>query len=190
MSRAKGLESMKMSPAARMREQIASGGKHQGSYEKALGHAEKLEELNATNLPGLFKSMATKPGQTMKAMGGYEWHSNPGVAGKTMAFGLPAAYVGQSALAAPGEGETRIGNALSAAGEGLAFAAPLGTTASTLLGGAVGSGSRSVGRMFTPKKTKTKDLGGNTEAPVLEEGAEANPVAHEYSDRATGDIQL
>lgn len=142
---------------------------------KAFEHQKELERLKATSVPGFFKALATKPGQTLRAGLGESWYgAGTGPMGwgmRGVTFGLPAVGVGQ-ALAGPEEGPEgagraqRVGQALGGLTFGLTGGLPLlGQMAVTGLGSktletmgrgadvARGKAGRGVG--FKPKDWKT-----------------------------------
>ncbi len=156
------------------------------SLTKALGHAEKAEELGMTSVPGALKAFATKPVQALKAGAGREWHDSPTVGGKLMTLGLPAGLVASEAARSskPGE-EGRASRTLSSIGLTAPFSlTPMGFTggmlASTVLGG-IGS---KAGKLMSKKKK----LGQNPGPPVPEEASESGSVEHELSPRASGEF--
>lgn len=193
MAKGEGLRAMGASPVAKIEERIgklqkkpmdAKAAKEMASLEKAKGHAQKLEELGMTNVPGVFKSMATKPGQALKAGLGHEWHSSTGLGGKALAFGVPLAYVGSEVArgSKPGE-DSRTTRGLRAAGESAAYMMGpiglLGATGLSRVGAAAGQGA---GRLLTKKQP----LGTSPPPPVPEDASASGNVERVYSPAAQG----
>jgi hypothetical protein len=67
--------------------------RHKASLERAIPHMQKVEEYGMTSVPGLFKSLVTKPISAVHHGAASQWYGSPGVVGKALNYGLPAATV-------------------------------------------------------------------------------------------------
>ena len=158
--------------------------KQQKSLGKALEHGRKAEDLGMTSVPGMFKAMATKPGEALKAGLGQQWHGSPSVAGKAMTFGLPAAFVGSEAArkSKPGE-DSRFTRTLKTTAETVPYMlGPMGILGATGLSMGGGAAARQAGRLVS----KPKRLGTNPSAPVPEDASVSGNVERIYSPGAQG----
>jgi hypothetical protein len=155
------------------------------SLAQGLAAEEKTVGMGMNSAPGMFKALATRPGEALRAAGEYQWKSSPTVTGRAMTVGVPAAFVGSEALrdSKPGEdsrGLRTVGSVASTLPFSLGRMPLMGAmAASALAGGAV----RTLGRPFQRRKP---DLGQQPGPPVPEDGGVSEGVEREFSDRSLG----
>jgi hypothetical protein len=155
------------------------------SLLKARGHARTAENLGMTSIPGFFRAVASgKGGKGLKAAVGQQWHGSPGVGGKAMQFGLPAAFVASEAM---GKGEPGGPGKLSRGLRSAAETAPWMLTSmplagATALGSGLVAGGSAMKRLLRRKKPE--------DAPYPEEADEgqAAPVERVESPGAQGKL--
>ncbi len=114
---------------------------------KADQAARRAEALGLTNLPGAIKSIATRPGQSLRAAIGDQWHGS-GAKGKALLLGLPATELAGS-MTGPkkdkqGRGRwERAGSSLGTLGLALG---PLPLAGSLMASSALGAAGERAGR--------------------------------------------
>ena len=156
------------------------------SLQKGLQYGQRAEELGMTSVPGLFRAVATRPGEALRTGLGSQWYGSPSRAGKFMTFGVPGAVVAGEALTptkAGGEGRTT--RAMKAVGETLPYMiAPiglLGATGLSIAGSQVGAGA---GRVFGKRKvTGTPPL-----PPGPADARDTSDVEYVYSPSMEGRV--
>ena len=164
--------------------EVSRAAKHLYESNAALRHARKAEELGMTSAPGFFKAMVTHPIEATRAGIG----QHPGMTGKALMLGLPAAGVAGEALkpSAPSDDKSRLHRTLGAAGAATSMA--LGPM--TLAGGMLASGASSAaGNLLgkgMDKVTRRKPLGTNPGAPVPEEAPSSGNIERIHSPAALG----
>jgi hypothetical protein len=153
------------------------------SAQKGIAAGENTVNMGMTSVPGLFKALATDPRRALSESAKYQWHSNPGIIGKALTLGMPAAFVGGEALreSKPGE-EGRVTRTAKALASSLPFA--LGPMP---IAGAMASSSLMQGAAGLATKPFRKDRLGKTPGPPLpEDGGLGQNVEHVYSPSAQG----
>jgi hypothetical protein len=190
MSAAKGKKLLGLGQASGLREQAAREASTGASKEQvskllraAKAHAA-AENMGLDNVPGFFKSLASKPADTLKTLAAKEWHGSPSVAGKLLTVGLPAAALAGDAFGPTGEGRTRAGNILGGAGSALGFMAPLPLAGQAVASGLLGGAGRRMGNLIGPKGARPANPGPEPELS----GTESTSAPHVYSQRMTGDF--
>ena len=205
MSRSDGLRAIGASPVQRLEQRMVAAARrnpkppsgphrprtHVGKLTSELAglgrakvHAQKLEELGMTNVPGFFKAMATKPGQALKAGLGHEWHGATSRGAKAMAFGLPAAFVAPEAMRSskPGE-EGRVARTARALASTAPYTiAPMGILGATGLSVAGSGLVGQAGKLVSRKQP----LGVTPPPPMPEDGGTSANVERVYSPSAQG----
>lgn len=125
--------------------QAVASGKGVENARKAFDASAKAEGMGLTSLPGYVRAIKEHGlGASTKALGADMWHGNPGVMGKAMAFGLPAA-----ALLNGGGQEAEL--AQRGAGRGERIGHRIGDT----LGGVVGAPLPFVGQEILQRGART-----------------------------------
>lgn len=125
--------------------QAVASGKGVEEAQKAFSASAKAEGMGLTSLPGYVRSVREHGlGASTKALGADLWHGNPGVMGKAMAFGIPAA-----ALLHGGGQEAEL--AQRGAGRGERIGHRIGDT----LGGVVGAPLPFVGQEVLQRGART-----------------------------------
>ena len=163
----------------------AQSDKHLKSLSKALTEAEKAEEMGLTNVPGLFKSMVTRPGETAKTLVKKDWYGSPSAAGKAMTFGMPAAFLASDLASKPRDedkGDTLSGRALGGLGTAAAYMTPMGMAGQAAAAGLLGKGGKVMGNLVG--KRDRRPAGNEPEV----DGGESAGAERVYSSRVTGDF--
>jgi len=154
---------------------------------KQLAVTRKAEQMGLTNLPGFAKSLVKHPLNTLRAGAAEQWHGNPK---------MTAAMVGASGL---GVAQELRKKGPDAEGRGGRIAGNLASLATMPLGAmpamtqmAVGSGLTKAMGKLVPKPVVTSSLGQNPAPPETSPMGSglASPVERQYSDRASGQIQV
>lgn len=149
-----------------------------------IAAGEKATNMGMTSVPGFFKAMATRPGEALRTAAEYQWKSNPTMAGKAMALGMPASFVAGEALRPSEEGEASRGaRSLGALGESALYSmAPMPLAGSMVTAGLFRGGLQAAGRALRNRK----DLGQSPPPPEAEDASASSGVEHIYSNSAQG----
>lgn len=151
--------------------------------QKAVGAAERIEELGMTSMPGVLKAYATRPADALKASLNEQWHSG-GWGTRGVMMGLPVAGAAASLAApessnptAPGRAERSL-SALSPLVAGMGAMPIAGAVGSGLV---LGKGLQAAGAGIDAIRRRR-----NPTPPGSPADAPAPAVERIYSDAALG----
>lgn len=188
MSREEGLRAIGASPVVTAERALEHLLKKPNTSEKVIERARKgveaareLEGLGITNMPGMFKALATSPVKSLKALGKHEWYSSPTWKGRAFSIGLPAVYAYQDyKMNRQDPNVTATGAALGAAGNVLGNMLPGSVAGGMVAGGLLSAGGRAVGNLIGRK---------GPAPPNPEDGEGQLSAPHVYSPRAGGGFE-